>query len=110
MITEEELNSLLNNLDLKFIAQKLKIEKVDKSIITLIKIVKSLQQENKQLKEELKNKFNAQQKIDKALKYIDEFTGYYADDDGTAMFVIEELKEETFVKGLLQILGDKENE
>lgn len=88
-----------------------------------------LKEENKQLKEELKNKSNVleitryldiirtylkeidrlQQKIDKALKYIDEFTGYY-DDEGTAMFVIEELKEETFVKDLLQILGDKENE
>ncbi|MBR4672063.1 MAG: hypothetical protein IKO78_02535 [Bacilli bacterium] len=50
IITDDELNTLLNNLDLKFIAQKLKIENVDKSIITLLKIVKNLQQENKQLK------------------------------------------------------------
>ena len=50
IVTEEELNSFLNNLELKFIAQKLKIENVDKSIITLLKIVKNLQQENKQLK------------------------------------------------------------
>ena len=50
IITVDELNTLLNNLDLKFIAQKLKIENVDKSIITLLKIVKNLQQENKQLK------------------------------------------------------------
>lgn len=80
IITEEELNSLLNNLDLKFIAQKLKIENVDKSIITLIKIVKSLQQENKQLKEELQeandniiwwsNRFNAVERDNKQLKSI----------------------------------------
>lgn len=86
IITEEELNSLLNNLDLKFIAQKLKIENVDKSIITLIKIVKSLQQENKQLKEELQeandniiwwsNRFNAVERDNKQLKEALE-TKYY---------------------------------
>lgn len=48
------------------------------------------------------------EKINKVIKYIDEFSYYYADDDGTPMFVIEELKEETFVKDILEILGDKE--
>lgn len=92
--------------------------------------INRLEQENKQLKEELKNKPDVlditryldiirtylkeidrlQQKIDKSLKYIDEFSYYYADDYGVPMFVIEEEKEETFVKDLLQILGGIENE
>lgn len=53
IITDDELNTLLGNLELKFIAQKLKVENVDKSIITLLKIIKNLQQENKKLREDV---------------------------------------------------------
>ena len=44
------------------------------------------------------------QRIDKATDYIKEFSWYYAKDDGTKGFVIEEEKEETFVNELLGIL------
>lgn len=48
--------------------------------------------------------------IDKAIEYIKEFSWYYAKDDGTKGFVIEEEKEETFVNELLEILKGEDNE
>jgi regulator of replication initiation timing len=84
----------------------------------LIKKYKDLQQENKQLKEQLENKIDLyedtisyqlgfdkgkeylQQKIDKAIEYIKEkYWDNLDDDEGTA-----------FCDKLLEILGDKENE
>lgn len=43
--------------------------------------------------------------VNKAMEYIKKFSWYYAKNDGTKGFVIEEEKEETFVNELLEILG-----
>jgi len=94
IVTEEELNSFLNNLELKFIAQKLKIENVDKSIITLLKIVKNLQQENKQLKS--------------ILNEIEYFVSNEYSFDEFGMKMIDKSKLEDKIQELKILGGDKE--
>ena len=42
--------------------------------------------------------------IDKAIKYIDDNSWYYNDEDSGAMFCLEEEKAETFCNDLLKIL------
>ena len=89
-------------------------EELDKHRRLLIEKVKELQQENKQLKEELENDIDRyedtisyqlgfdkgkeymQQRIDKAIEYINN-ASYF---DGSSMCAND----------LLEILGDKENE
>ena len=93
----------------------------------LIDYIKDLQQENAQLKEEiecLKGKSEAQDillkkenfgklyqcnvRLESVLKeireYINDNSHYYSCDDGVVGFVIEEDKEETFCKDLLEII------
>ncbi len=86
------------------------------TISGLNRYITYLQQKNKELSKmcELYSKslYNAEltdykARINKAIEYIDNFSWYSADDDETKFFVIEEEKEETFVKDLLEILGDK---
>lgn len=60
--------------------------------------VKKLQEENQQLKDV----------IDKAIKYINDNSWYFNDEDSGAMFCLEEEKEETFCNDLLSILKEVE--
>ena len=46
--------------------------------------------------------------IDKAIKYIDDNSWYYNDEDSGAMFCLEEEKAETFCNDLLKILKEVE--
>lgn len=57
-----------------------------------------LERENKKLKDV----------IDKAIKYINDNSWYFNDEDSGAMFCLEEEKEETFCNDLLNILKEVE--
>ena len=101
-------------------------EELDRHRRLLIEKVKELQQENKQLKEELENDIDRyedtisyqlgfdkgkeymQQKIDKAIEYIKETELYQVvyDDEGNYFNTYDDKA----TADLLQILGDKENE
>lgn len=62
----------------------------------IYRYIKSLEAENKKYKEV----------IDKAIKYIDDNSWYYNDEDSGAMFCLEEEKAETFCNDLLDILKE----
>lgn len=77
------------------------------------KEIEQLQQENKQLKDEIKAYqdmyFDKIVIINKAIEYI-ENNSYYYNADGEIMFVIEEENEENFCKDVLEILKGEDNE
>lgn len=81
--------------------------------------VENLRLENQELKKQyeeyiraeikLKDELEKQREvIDKAIKYIDDNSWYYNDEDSGAMFCLEEEKAETFCNDLLKILKEVE--
>lgn len=58
--------------------------------------------------EVLKQNQKYKEVIDKAIKYINDNSWYFNDEDSGAMFCLEEEKEETFCNDLLSILKEVE--